>query len=117
MKHPRTIAVATLMLLACNSTWASEWWRTNEKIVAVMSISGVRPASIASQNYVRITLAPAAWGSSTCNQQFADISKTDSQLTALLYTAYALGKAVSIGVDDTRISVADICIVSALQVQ
>jgi hypothetical protein len=85
-------------------------------VTSTLSEAAQRPALTIAQNYTRIYVRPAAWGASTCREDAADLSKSDSHLLAQLLTALQTGKTITIFVDDTLRPVDTVCQVTMIQI-
>jgi len=102
-------------LLATSQVHAAEYSRP-VTVVSTLSQAAVRPALPAGQNFVRIYVDSAAWGSSSCRQDAADLAKTDSHLIAQVLTALQSGKTIWLFVDDTLRPIDTVCQVTMVQV-
>jgi len=74
------------------------------RVVAISGIhptSSVRPAGPSSANIVRLYVNAAAWGTTSCRTDAADISIDDPLLFAVVMMAYHDQKTITIYVDDT----------------
>lgn len=71
------------------------------QIVEILSLTGNRPNSPALRDMTRVYVNPASWGSTNCREDAADLRKVDTHTYSMLLTAWASGKTVIIGVDDS----------------
>jgi len=75
----------------------------------ILSFTADRPNVPASQNITRVYVNEAAWGSSSCRQDAADLIKEDEHTYSLILMAWASGKSLKIGVDDRRRPYDSVC--------
>lgn len=110
------VTLASIMLLAApcmaHGAEASRW----VVVSSSHSIAANRPAAPASQNFIRVYVNNAAWGSTTCRQDAADIARTDTHLVAQLLAALGSEKAITLTVDDTLRPIDNACQVTAMDV-
>jgi hypothetical protein len=78
-------------------------------VMKLVPIAADRPAYPGSQNLIRVYVNVAAWGGSTCRTDAADVKASDKHLLAILMSAWAMGKAVEIAVDDSKRPFDDVC--------
>jgi hypothetical protein len=86
-----------------SQTGAAEYSRT-ASITRLVSVSHVRPAIPETQNIVRVYVAAAAWGPSSCRQDAFDIRGEDYVMYSLVMDAWKNQRPLTVYVDDsTRI--------------
>jgi hypothetical protein len=108
-------------LSAIAFTPAAQAIETNRVVTisAIHPVGSVRPSGPESQNIVRLYVNAAAWGSTTCRQDAADISNDDMTLFAVLMMAWRDHKSIQLYVDDTQklVSTDTVCRIVAAFIQ
>ena len=112
----RAVTGFMLSLLLCAPAFSAEFTRTIS-ISRVAMISTVRPAGPGAQGVVRIyTLPIAAWGSSSCRTDAADISMDDWHMYGMIMRAWKDNVTLTITVESTeRVDTTDtVCRITAV---
>lgn len=87
-------------------------------VTSIFPIAEARPpVAPGAQNIIRIYVANAPWGSSTCRGDAADLLHSEKNLLSVLLTGWALGKTINIQVDDTLHPYDTVCQVAAIWVR
>ena len=75
----------------------------------ILAFSSKRPNSTATENFVRIYVNDASWGSSTCRSDAADLAATEKNILSVLLSAWVTTKTIDIAVDDTLRPIDTVC--------
>lgn len=78
-------------------------------IQKILAFSSKRPNSTATENFVRIYVNDASWGSSTCRSDAADLAATEKNILSVLLSAWVTTKTIDIAVDDTLRPIDTVC--------
>ena len=91
-----------LSLLLCAPAFSAEFMRAIS-ITRVAMISTVRPAGPGAQTVIRIYVSPvAAWGSSSCRADAADLSMDDWHMYGMSMRAWKDNLTVTVTVESTE---------------
>jgi hypothetical protein len=97
----------------CSNASATEFIR-EVTVKEILPIAADRPAYPGSANLVRTYVNQAAWGSSACRTDAADLQASDKHLVSVLLTAWATGRSIIIAVDDAKHPFDSVCQVTFL---
>ena len=88
----------------------------------LVTISNLHPMSIArtganGKSITRVFVNSAAWGTTTCRTDAADLNNDDTHISSILLAAWMSDKKLTIYVEDTQRPIDNVCRITALVVQ